>query len=157
MDGSCKGGVRRRKRRRERRRRRACSLTFGFFDPVPVHLGPLEAILVGDIRRFEHGHDPVEQSMNHLEAAGLAAPGRGKVSLVATLAFERKVFEGDVRHLEDLDRHAVMLVLSDRLEEARKERRPHDLILRRLRVGQLDGRRAVVFAVQPGKVLVVRA
>ena len=68
--------------------------------------------------------------MHDLEAAALAIPRRGEVALVSALALQAEVFEGDIADLEDLDRYAVMFVLSYRFEQPREQGRAHDLILR---------------------------
>jgi hypothetical protein len=46
-------------------------------------------------------------------------------------------------------------VLADGFQKTGEKRRPNDLIFGCLRVGEFDGRRAVVFAIKPGEILVV--
>ena len=137
------------------------------FEPVAVALGVLladleidglavsESLLAGQEGGAQHQHDAVEQAVDLLEARRAAAPGGREVALVAGLALLGLVLEDDVGRLEDLDGQAVRLVLTDRLEETGEKRGPDNLVLLRLGVGQSDGGLAVVFTVQPGKVLIV--
>lgn len=124
-----------------------------------VEIGALasEAFLVGDEGGAQHEQDTVEQTVNHLEATCLAAPGGGEVTLVASLALERLVLEGNVGDLKDLDGDTVALVLTDGLEETGEERGADNLVLGSLGVGEADDGVAVVLAVEPGEVLVVAA
>lgn len=129
-------------------------------DPIraPAHpFLPLQPFLARQEGGFQHQHDAVHEPVHDLEPAAPGQKRGGEVALVAALALERRVLEGDVADLEDADRDAVVLVLPERLEEAREEGRAHDLVLRRLGVGQSDGGGAVVGAVQVGEVLRVRA
>ena len=111
----------------------------------------------GNMRHLEHRHGAVEQAVHGLESGGLVAPHRRGVPLVARLALAHGVLEHDVGHLEDAYRQRVRAVLSDRLEQARQERRAYHLELERLWVRDLDRRLAVVGRVEPSKVFLVRA
>lgn len=95
--------------------------------------------------------------MDSLETRGLAAPGSSKVALVASLALLGIVLEDNVGDLEDLHGHTVALVLTDGLEKTGKQRGADNLVLEGLGVGKADDSVTVVLAVEPGKVLVVRA
>lgn len=135
------------------------TLTIHLCDPVRCFplVFALQALLPGDIRALQHRHHPVQQAVHDLEAARLAIPRRCEVPLVPALALPARVLERDVTDLEDPDRHAVMLVLPQRLQQARQQTRAHDLVLRRLGVRELHGGGAVVGAVEEGEVLVVGA
>ena len=95
--------------------------------------------------------------MHDLESCCLVAPHGGGAPHVARLALARGVLEHDVRRLEDAQRERVRAVLTDRLEQAREERRAHHLELERLWVRNLDRRLAVVGHVEPRKVFLVGA
>ncbi len=128
-------------------------------DPIRAspHPLPLQPFLTGHERGLEHQHDAVHEPVHDLEAAALGQKRGGEVALVAALALERWVLEGDVADLEDADGDAVVLVLAQGLEQARQEGGADDLVLGRFGVGEPDGGGAVVGAVQVGEVLGVRA
>lgn len=122
---------------------------------------PMRSLLVlsplNQPRDLQHRHHAIQQPMNDLEPRALIAPHRREPPRIARLALRARVLEHDVGRLEDPDRQRVRAVLPDRLEEAGEERGADYLVLERLGVGESDGRGAVVFSVEPGEVLVVRA
>ena len=95
--------------------------------------------------------------MNDLEARTFPNERGSKVALISTLPLQAQILEADVRGLEDLDRKRVVLILPQRLQQPWKQRCAHDLILCRLWIRQAHGRLTVVFAVEVGEILVVRA
>lgn len=95
--------------------------------------------------------------MDDFEAAVLGEEGGGEVAFVAAFALEGEVFEGYVADFEYFDGDAVVFIFSEGLEETGKEGCAHDLVFRGFRVGQSDGGRAIVDAVQVCEVLGVRA
>lgn len=95
--------------------------------------------------------------MNDLEPSGLIGPNTRDLADITGSTLLGHIDDGDIRDLEDGDRERELLVLSDRLEETREERGPDDLVLDRLGVGERDGIVAWILAVEPGKVLVMRA
>lgn len=131
------------------------TLTIHFCDPVRRFA--LQAFLPGDIRALQHRHYAIQQAVHDLEATRLTIPRRGEMPLVPALALPACVLECHVADLEDPDGHAVMLVLSQRLQQPREQARAHDLVLGGLGVRELHGGGAVVRAVQEGEVLVVGA
>ena len=137
-----------------RSQKNAHTRTGSFLDIVPGYGGG--GLAAGDVRDLEHGHRAVEQAVHDLEAGGLVAPDRGGVPDVARLALARGVLEHDVGRLEYAQRERVRAVLADRLEQARQERRAHDLELERLGVRDLH-RGLVVGRVEPRKVFFVGA
>ena len=134
-------------------------LTLELLDPVVrvADGGVLQALFAGDEGALEHGHDAVQKAVDDFEATGLAAPCGRKMALVTALPLQGEVLVGHVADFEDLHRHRVVLVFADRLQETGQQACAHHLELERLGVGQLDRRVAVVLAVQPAEVLVVRA
>lgn len=133
--------------------------TIQFLDVVMriTNGGVVQALLGDDECALQHRHHAVEQTVNNLEATALAVEGSSKVTLVATLALQGHVLESNVADLEDLHRHAVGLVLTDRLQQTGEKTGANHLELGGLGVGKLDSGVAIVLAVQPGKVLVMRA
>ena len=95
--------------------------------------------------------------MHHLKPARLPIPRRRKMALVPALPLPPLILQRHIANLENLHRHRMMLVLPNRLQEPRQQRRPHNLILGCLWICQPDRRRAVIFAIEPREVLVVRA
>lgn len=106
---------------------------------------------------FEHQHDLIQESVHDLEAAAFAIPRRSKVSLVPALPLQRHIFESHIADLEDLDRHAMVLIFSDGFQQSGKQRRAHDLILGGFGVRQAHRLRAVIMPIEIGEVFVVRA
>lgn len=79
------------------------------------------------------------------------------MALVAGFPLQLRRLESHIADLEHLHRQAVVFILADRLEEARQQARAHDLVFCCLGVREADCRLPIIFAVQPGEVLVVRA
>jgi hypothetical protein len=123
------------------------SLTINLLNPVPLHLLILQPILPCQERAPEHQHQPIQQAVHLLEPTRLAHYRRRKVPLIPALALLLHVDEANVAHLEDLHRHGVVLVRVDRLEQAGKQTRAHELVLCGFGVRELDGGFAVIFAV----------
>lgn len=119
--------------------------------------GVVKALLGNDESALQHRHHTVEQTVDNLETTALAVESGSKVTLVATLALQGQVFESNVANLEDLHGHTVGLVLTDGLQQTGEQAGADDLELGSLGIGKLDGGVAIVLAVQPGKVLIVRA
>lgn len=116
-----------------------------------------QTLLRGNESGLQHGHHAVHETVNDLETTALAVIGGSVVTLVATLALQRQVLEGDIADLEDLHRHTVGLVLTDRLQQTGEQAGADNLELLSLGVGQLHGGVAIILAVQPGEVLIMRA
>ena len=95
--------------------------------------------------------------MGDLEAGLAAAEDACDAADVARLALLRRVLDDDVADLEDANREHVLAVFAERLEDAGKEGRSHDLVLDRLWVREHDGEVSRVLAVEELEVLVVRA
>lgn len=85
--------------------------------------------------------------MHDLKATRLAIPRRGEMPLVPALALPARVLERHVADLEDPDRHAMVLILPQRLQQPGQQARAHDLVLCRFGVRELDGCGTVVGAV----------
>ena len=140
--------------------------TVSLFDVIPPRrrrrsggwvFAATAAAAAGDVWHLEHRHGTIEQTVHDLEPGRLVAPHRRGMPHVARLTLAPGVLEHDVGRLEDADRQRVRPVLSDRLEQARKERGAHHLELERLGVRDLDRRLTVVGRVEPSKVFFVRA
>lgn len=128
--------------------------TLSSLDPVAINLFSRASVKnLG----AQHRHQAVKQAVNNLEPARLSTERSGKVPLVLGLALQGLVLESDIAGLKDLDGQTVLSVFSDGLEEAREQACAHNLVLGRLGVRQAHRCLAVVLAVEPGKVLVVRA
>lgn len=95
--------------------------------------------------------------MHDLKATRLAIPRRREMPLIPALALPARILKRHVTNLEDPNRHAMMLILPQRLQEPRQQTRAHDLVLGGLGVRELDGGGAVVGAIQEGEVLGVGA
>ena len=142
-----------------RRMPRQEGLIIHLADPIRAltHSLPLQSFLTSHERRFQHQHDAIHEPVYDFEPARLGEEGGGEMALITAFALEGVIFEGHVADFEDLDRDAVVFVFSQGLEEAREEGRADDLVLCRFRVGQSDGRVAVVDAVEECKVFCMRA
>jgi hypothetical protein len=95
--------------------------------------------------------------VDNLESGRLVAPHRGGMPHVTRLALARDVLEHDIGRLKDAHRQRVRPILPDRLQKAWQERRAHHLKLKRLWVGDLDCRLAIVSRLEPSKVFFVGA
>lgn len=94
--------------------------------------------------------------MDLFETGGFAIPRCREPPLVPTPPLCFLVLHADIADLKNPHRHRMPFVLPYRLQQAWKQAGPHNLVLGGLRVLQAD-RFTVVFAVQPGVVLIVRA
>lgn len=132
--------------------------TIKLLDPVlRVTCGrALKTLLGSNEGALQHGHDPVQKTVDNFKTAGLSVPCGREMSFVATLTLQLQVFERHVANLEDLHGHRVMLVLTDRLQETRDEAGTDDLELQSLGVGKLNSSVTVILAVEPGEVFVMR-
>lgn len=142
-----------------RRMPRQEGLIIHLADPIRAltHPLPLQPFFASHESRFQHQHDAIHEPVDDFEPASLGEEGGGEMALIAAFALEGSILEGHVADLEDLDRDAVVFVFSQGLEEAGEEGRADDLVFCRFRIGQPDGRVAVVDAVEEFKVLCVRA
>lgn len=114
-------------------------------------------ILILNPRHIQHGHNPVQQSVYDLKASRLITPNRRRFTNIPRLSLSRSVFDNDVGSLEDANGERVRSVLANRLEKARKERGPNDLVLKRFGIGEPHDFRAVICAIEPREILFVRA
>ena len=93
--------------------------------------------------------------MYNFESSRFVAPNSSSLAYIFGLSLCSLILDNNVRRLKDLNRERMGAVLSDCLEETREKGGADDLILGGFGIRQFDGLCAVVFAVQPGKVLVV--
>lgn len=122
-----------------------------------THPLPLQALFTNHKSGLQHEHNAIHEPVYDFKAASFGNEGGGEVALVTAFALEGQVLEDYVADFEDLNRNAVVFVLSEGLEETGEEGCAHDLVFRRFRVGQSDGGGAIVHAIQVCKVLCVRA
>ena len=95
--------------------------------------------------------------MDNLEAGSFITPKNCSMSLIACLSFPGFVFEDNIRGLEDANRERVRSVLPNCFQEAGKERSADNLKFKCFRICNSDSLCTVVFMINPGEVLFVRA
>lgn len=128
--------------------------TVSFFDVVPRRGFIIRTL---NPRHLQHQHDPIQHPMHNLEPCRLVTPYRRRMSHVPRLSLSRHVFENNIIDVKDLDRQRMRTVFTDGFEKAWEEGGSDDLEFQCFGVPDFDDLAAVVFTVQPIKVLLMRA